>query len=171
MSDYNCIMIGYGPIKEIENIQDNIDVNDVYNGEDNNDNTYGIEKEPHVTLLYGLATNVTWDDVKEYLLPLNEYSTILYNLSLFENEKFDVLKMDVKSPKMDETNKALRDNLPHDELYPNYHPHLTVAYLKPGKGKKYVKQMLHKIIELTPKEYLYSYGENGKYEKEKYTKL
>ena len=146
--NYNCIMVGYGPIEKIEKIQESIDENDILQ----------LEKEPHITLLYGLYENVTWDDVKKYLSPLEEYKTMLYNISLFENDEFDVLKMDINSDKMIKTNKLLRDNLPHDDLHPEYHPHMTIAYLKAGTGKKYEKNMLDRIIGITPTEFLYSYG-------------
>lgn len=161
--NYNCIMVGYGPIEKIEKIQESIDENDLYRDETN---AYGFEREPHVTLLYGLYEDVTWDDVKKYLSPLHDYKAMLYNVSSFQNEKFDVLKMDIKSSTMLKTNKLLRDNLPHDELHPEYHPHMTIAYLKPGTGKKYEKNMLDRIIGITPTEFLYSYGNKDKYDKE-----
>lgn len=169
--NYNCIMIGYEQIDKVLSIQNEIDKNDIYYGNDDNASGYGIEKEPHITLLYGLYENVTWDDVKKYLSPLYEYKAMLYNVSSFHNENFDVLKMDIKSDKMVKTNKLLRDNLPHDDLHPEYHPHMTIAYLKPGCAKKYEQKMLDRIIGITPKEFLYSYGNKDKYDKETHKTL
>ena len=168
---YNCIMIGYEPIEKIQRIQESIDENDLYHGDNNDENEYGLEKESHITLLYGLHENVTCEDVKPYLLPLMEYKAMLYNVSSFSNEKFDVLKSDIKSSAMKKTNKLLRDNLPHDDLHDEYHPHMTIAYLKPGTAKKYEQKMLDKIITITPKEYMFSYGKDGKYDKVKFNTL
>lgn len=164
-------MIGYDPIDKIISIQNEIDKNDLYY--ENGDYAYkqGLEKESHVTLLYGLYEDVTWDDVKKYLSPLHDYKAMLYNVSSFQNEKFDVLKMDIKSNAMLKTNKLLRNNLPHDELHSEYHPHMTIAYLKPGCAKKYEQKMLDRIISITPKEYMYSYGNKDKYNKEIHTTL
>lgn len=170
MYDYNCIMIGYDSIPEIEKIQDTIKDSDIFYGIDEEE-SYGLEKEAHVTLLYGIKPEITWDEVKKYLKPLSEYKAILTNLSLFENEKYDVLKIDVKCPKMHETNKELRDNINYVETYPDYHPHMTVAYLKKGEGKKYTKDMLDKIIEPKAKYFLYSKASDEKYNKEKHTEL
>ena len=63
----------------------------------------------------------------------------LGKLSVFSNpgSPFDVLKVDVESPKLHRLNRSLRDGLEHQNDYPDYHPHLTVAYLKKGAGAKY----------------------------------
>jgi hypothetical protein len=45
--------------------------------------------------------------------------------------------MNVSSEKLHELNK-LAKNLPHTDSYPDYKPHLTIAYLLKGKGNKYV---------------------------------
>lgn len=173
MYDYNCIMIGYDSIPEIEKIQESLDKDDIYTGteEEEKEGAYGLEKEAHVTLLYGIKPEITWDDIKGYLKPLSEYKAILANLSTFENEEYDVLKIDVKCPKMHDTNKELRDNIDYVETYPDYHPHMTVAYLKKGTGKKYTKDMLDKIIEPKAKYFLYSKAGDDKYKKEKHTSL
>ena len=39
-----------------------------------------------------------------------------------------------------ETNKAL-STLPFHSDYPDYHAHMTIAYLKKGAGKKYCEKM------------------------------
>lgn len=161
---YNCIMIGYKPINIINTIQENIDENDLLPGK-------GLETESHITLLYGLYNNVSWDDVKSYLMPLSDYKTFVYNVSVFNNEEFDVLKMDINCDNLKKTNKLLRDNLPHDEFYPDYHPHMTIAYLKPNCGAKYAKKMLDKIITIEPIEYIFSYGNDGKYTSEKHSSI
>jgi hypothetical protein len=48
-----------------------------------------------------------------------------------------VLKLDVDCDVLHKVNKEL-SKLPHTTEYPNYKPHVTIAYLKPGLGKKYL---------------------------------
>lgn len=156
MRDFNCLMLDYN-VPEIKKIQSNIDKDDLYLGENEDDKSkYGLEKDNHVTLLYGIHPNVEFDELKKYLLPLEEYKTLLVNLSLFENDKYDVLKIDVKCPNLNKTNKELCDNIDFTNEYPEYHPHMTVAYLMKGCGSKYTKKMLDKIIDVTPK--CFNYG-------------
>lgn len=167
--DYGCLMLGFN-IPEIKDIQEKIDEKDLYLGDKSEDDLkqFGLEEEHHVTLLYGLLPNVEWKDLKKHLSPLKEYLCIMPSLTLFENEKYDVLKLTVISPEMHVTNKKLRENVKYHETYPEYHPHMTIAYLKPGKGKKYTKPLLDKIIEACPETYNFSKA-NG--EKHTYVEL
>ena len=61
-----------------------------------------------------------------------------YHLEIIpENKDYDVLKMNIKSEKLNELNK-LASTLPHTSTYPDYKPHITVAYLTKGNGNNYV---------------------------------
>jgi hypothetical protein len=59
---------------------------------------------------------------------------------LFENEKYDVLKFEVVGDNLHETNADLK-KFPHTTSFPDYNPHLTIAYLKKGEGSKYVNML------------------------------
>lgn len=59
-------------------------------------------------------------------------------ISLFENEKFDVLKFDVESEDLIEMNRVVSASFACNDSCSIYHPHATIAYLKKGKGEKYV---------------------------------
>ena len=101
-------MIDYISNGFIEDIQSKIKKEDLYIEEDNND--YGLEKTPHVTLVPCLDNDVDLDKLKTYLDDISEYDIILTDLSKFECEKFDVLKCSVKSNKLIETNKKILKN-------------------------------------------------------------
>ena len=135
--DYGCVMLYFNFI-EINKIHDAIKPSDIYT--ENGDSSYGLEDEPHTTLLYGLHKEVSLTDVISVLDNYTYYTCKIYNPSLFENEKYDVLKFDVKGDNLKETNAELKQ-LPFTSDYPKYHPHLTVAYVKSGMGKKYVDML------------------------------
>jgi 2'-5' RNA ligase len=61
----------------------------------------------------------------------------LTGVSIFENEKFDVVKIDVKSKDLAAMNAKLTSDLQCTVKFPDYHAHATIAYVKPGCGKKY----------------------------------
>jgi hypothetical protein len=150
--DYGCAML-YFNFPEMNKIHDTINPKDVYEEED--DSSFGLEDEPHCTLLYGLHDGVTTEDIKKVLDKYNYPEVTAYNASLFENEKYDVLKFDIKGPNLHETNNDLKQ-YPYSSDYPDYHPHMTVAYLKPGTGKRYVKMLNKFEFELQPQYAMYS---------------
>jgi hypothetical protein len=116
----------------------------------------GIEKDPHVTLLYGLHSEEIKDiDVIDICQSIKIGPMDLHNISLFENKDFDVLKFDVRSNFLRKINEKLSD-LPHTTDYPDYHAHATIAYLKPGKGKKYVDMFNSRAYEVYPTRFVYS---------------
>lgn len=159
MREYACIMLDYNQPKFIKDIQDNIPEEDIYfgeNKEDKDNNTYGIEDESHITICYGLENEVTFNDLKEFLFPIDQYNTILVNISTFENENFDVLKVTAKCPKASESNRLINENFTVHSTYKDYNPHMTIAYLKKGKSSKYKKYMLDKIEDIKPTGFSYS---------------
>lgn len=101
----------------------------------------GYAKNPHVTILYGFHENVDQDDMKQTLEDeaANFISTEVKigKISLFENSEFDVVKMEVDSDECFLLNDML-SKFPHDKLHDGYNPHLTIAYVKKGCGKKYL---------------------------------
>jgi len=130
---YSCLMLDCEGFKNsLKEIQDQIDKEDLYSEEG-----YGLETEPHITVLYGIHEQDPANVKQSVDLTLVEYK--LTKLSLFENEKFDVLKCSVESKDLKDINKQCCENLEYTNDYPDYIPHLTVAYLNPGAGKKYVK--------------------------------
>lgn len=152
-----CAMI-YFSFPEIKNIHDMIEEVDLYTQE--GDRTFGLEDEPHVTLLYGLDETVTPQQVKEIVDKFTFSTCKIHNASLFENE-YDVLKFDVEGDSLHECNEELK-KLPHNNSYSEYHPHLTIAYLKKGKGQKYTDMLKNKEWELKPQSVVFSQPDDTK---------
>ena len=150
--DYGCVML-YFDFPEIKNLHGLIDEKDIYTEE--GDRSFGLEDEPHTTLLYGLHDDVTEDDVRNVVDKFKYGTCMITNPSLFENNDYDVLKFDTSGKNLHDTNIEL-SKLPHTTSYPDYHPHLTVAYLKPGEGRKYVKKLKGIQFKLEPTHIVYS---------------
>jgi len=97
----------------------------------------GREMEPHITVKYGLHGDDA-GEVQTALAGEGPVKVKLGRLSLFENEDADVLKIEVDSPDLHRLNKKIAGAVENTETHPGYKPHVTIAYLKPGEGKKYL---------------------------------
>ena len=115
-----------------------IDKKDIYDP----DGDHGVEHNPHVTILYGLHDWLISDsDVEDALMKFKAPKVRLGKLSIFENPSFDVVKIDVLSDDLAMMNKVFSD-FPHTSDFPDYRPHVTVAYVQKGTGKKYTQSHL-----------------------------
>lgn len=154
------LMVNYQLPEAIKEIQDKIDDNDLYVEENSPTGfSYGKETEPHVTIAV-LRGNVKLDNVKPLLYPLKSYRIELYNLSIFENEIFDVLKCDVKCKALYSTNVTISEKYSINKRFDGeFNPHITVAYLKKGKGKEYEQKLadqLPKSVILEPVHFMFN---------------
>ena len=134
--EYGALML-YLDVPVWKKIISVIKKEDVYekNGE------FGIETEPHVTILYGFHDKVNADkvfDLYKKNFELKPIEISVEGISMFENEEFDVVKMDVDSKILSKMNSVMRE-LPNTTDFPKYNPHITLAYVKKGTGEKYVK--------------------------------
>lgn len=162
--DYGCVML-YMKIKDKDwkSFQDMIDDEDIYT--EKGDQSYGREDEPHVTILYGLHATITDSTIEELINEIKPPVLNLNKIGIFENEKFDVVKFDIIGESKERLSKmnAKFAKLPHTTDYPDYHPHATIAYVKPGTGKKYVKTFSgEEIISITPTDVVYSKADGTK---------
>ena len=152
--EYGAAML-YFNFPELTKIQSFIDAQDVYL--ETGDKTFGLEDEAHCTLLYGLHSNVTPQEVQFALKKFKFGKCSLHSPSIFENEKYDVLKYNVQNDILNAANKELR-KFPYTNDFPDYKPHLTIGYLKVGAGKKYVEFLSknYPTFELVPRFIMYS---------------
>lgn len=98
------------------------------------------EENPHITVKYGLHTNQA-DEVRKILADVPPFEVTLGKTSIFpakEGADYDVVKVDVDSPELHRINKLIADNTDVTDTHPTYNPHVTLAYVKKGEGKKYV---------------------------------
>ena len=105
-----------------------------------------LETESHITVRYGLHD----PDPQQVDWIVSQYPSVeveLQGLSIFPAKEespqrggggqYDVLKIDVKSKDLERIHRHL-SLIPNTTTFPDYHAHLTIAYLKPGTGQKYV---------------------------------
>lgn len=95
----------------------------------------GHETEPHITALFGLHADAP-DEVQKVIKNFGPVKVKLGKISVFKNDKYDVVKVGVESPDLHRLNGELR-KLDHTSDYPDYQPHMTLAYVKPGEGAQF----------------------------------
>jgi 2'-5' RNA ligase len=156
--EYGCAML-YFDFAYLNKIQDAINPKHIYR--DEKDPSFGLEDEPHCTLLFGLHKEVSVEDVTKILKDFIFDICKLHNVSLFENEKYDVLKFDVEGSILHNVNSKLK-TLPYTSDFPDYHPHSTIAYLKPGMGKIYTEMLKNQEFELQPQYAMFSQPDGSK---------
>ena len=159
--EFGCVML-YFNFPQLRQIQKNIKQEDIYEFENPK---YGLERDPHITLLYGLHKEVTSTQVNNKIKGLNSNPVTLFNCSCFNNEKYDVLKFDANGSNLHQIHNQLK-TLPNSNEYPDYHPHMTVGYLNPGAGEKYVNEFKGLQFELIPTKVVFSTPEGKKYSKQ-----
>jgi len=159
--EYGCVMLYPTSIPNWKEIISFIDEEDIY---DNDKKEYGLEKEPHITVLYGIHLDETDPgDIKEVMKTFEPQKITVENVSIFENSwnDYDVVKFDVPpTPELKSYNKLLKNTFPFTSDFPKYHPHMTIAYVKKGEGKKYIQKV--KPFKVKFDKAVYSYNKNKK---------
>lgn len=144
LHDYGCLMIQF----EFPGVSS-------FHSVLKKDDVISFELDPHVTLLYGFHDDVKENEIIELAKKYDYNHCKLHNVSLFKNQEFDVLKFDVEGDSLFEVNSELI-KFPHTSEYPIYQPHMTIAYLKPNTGEKYLEQFSWLKFYLTPNKIVYS---------------
>lgn len=98
----------------------------------------GFETKAHVTVLYGIRekTPVMTTKVCKRQAPVDG---VIGRLDVFENGKEDVLIARISSSSIERLRSCIRAGVPHQTTFPDYKPHMTIAYLKPGTSRKYME--------------------------------
>lgn len=100
----------------------------------------GIETEPHLTVKYGLKTEdpaavqAVADNFKPFTVRLGRTGVFPASES---SDGADVLYVRADSPELKKLNKAIGEAIDADDTFPDYNPHVTLAYLKPEESAKY----------------------------------
>jgi 2'-5' RNA ligase len=97
----------------------------------------GFGPEPHVTILYGLGDEDK-DVALEVMRNAGPCRARVSGVDLFQGDDQDAVIFALESDDLarlrDELDKAVPDNM---NQWSEYKPHITIAYVKPGKGEAY----------------------------------
>lgn len=121
---------------------------------------YGKEANPHVTVMYGLSP-IEENRVKELLNKVpKKIVAELGKISKFSNADapYDVLKIEVKSPHLNKIHEMIRKNFDNNYKWPQYNPHVTLAYVKKGTCNEYVGNKTFEGMKVMFETFMYSNG-------------
>ena len=110
-------------------------------------NILKLEHRPHVTVYYGADKR----DLAQIEQVIHDYGrpirAMLGAFNIFEHPEQDVLYIEVIGDSLKSLHESIA-KLPHSRppTHPEYAPHLTVAYLKKGTGRKYVGNVPFRMI-------------------------
>lgn len=154
---YGCVMAEPNKIKDWEeNHLSGIDEEDIY---DTDEEDYGLEEQPHITILYGIHEDeidpsVIVDMIEQRMEP---FSIQISEIDIFENDDYDVVKYNVPvTDTLKEYREMFENSFENTQTFDGYHPHMTIAYVKSGTGKKY-KKKLDKPFKVRFSKGVYSY--------------
>jgi 2'-5' RNA ligase len=113
------------------------------------DPTYGREDEIHITILYGIHSDQS-DEVEKTIKGVGPIKAKLGKVKIFSNPyKFDVVVVGVISEDLERLNQKLTETVTYTNRYGKYDPHLTIAYVKKGKGWRHNDLNLWEGREIT----------------------
>lgn len=135
-----------------------IDEDDVYTDPENK--IFGYEYEPHVTLVHGFHKEIDHKELIEDMYQLKSVDVKLTGVSGFENDEFDVLKIDVSPDNLIKYRNHFLEKYKNTQDFEDYAPHITLAYLKKGTGKKYFNNKPIGKVETTEVKYSSPVGHN-----------
>lgn len=146
--EYGCLMLKLD-IPDWSNFLSEIDESLLY---ESDLDRYGLENEPHITIIYGLHNDIFDDEVIELFSDLkkSEFDIKINGIDCFHNLDYDVLKMNVKSDKLMELNEVSK-KLSHTSTYPCYIPHITIGYFQKGLAECYSQPNFEMIISYIDK--------------------
>ena len=98
----------------------------------------GIESDPHITVLYGLLTSDP-EDVESVVSGFGPVRVKIDKVSYFEPDGrgYDVVIGLIDSADLCTLHNLIAENLEYKSDFEWYQPHITLAYVKKGLGKKY----------------------------------
>ena len=104
---------------------------------DNPKEKYGLESVAHISVLYGISDENDYFKLREKLKDFGKFEFKIGDVSSFrkEDKPYDVLILKIISPKLEELHKIIKDSCDNSYSFPEYIPHMTLAYVNKGMCK------------------------------------
>jgi len=98
----------------------------------------GREQNLHVTVKYGIHINDPME-IQQFLSanPVTLIAT-LGAITTFDQKDHQVVKIDVNSRNLSRLNQMVSSSFEVTDTYPEYIPHVTIAYVKSGRGSRFI---------------------------------
>lgn len=139
-----CVMLSTPMMEEVvERMHDDLERILIGHGY-RRDEDFEFDKYTHITVAFGINIQTDINLIKEIVRNRPSYFQIT-ELSLFENEVFDIIKFDVMSSDLRILNHIIRSKMEVKSTFNEYHPHLTVAYVPKGMGIELIAR-LNKLL-------------------------
>lgn len=156
---YGCIMMDADIKNWSEYHTSGIDKDDVYLKP--YDDSYGLEENPHVTILFGVHEEEVdpqrmADMIEYYMKPV---TVTIKEIDIFPGAEYDVVKYNLPLTGKLQGYRDIFLQIPNTQDFPKFEPHMTIAYVNPGAGKKY-KTELREPFQVTFTKGVYSWHPN-----------
>lgn len=124
---------------------------------------YGREDEIHVTVLFGIHTGQP-QQIENIFKQVKPFTFELGRTNVFRNSGvFDVVMINVvNSPCLHDLNSLLESKLSFTNKFKEYHPHVTIAYVKKGNGWKFGGKNEFEGIKIKVDQVIFSSKDGGK---------
>jgi len=144
--EYGCVMMDAKIDDWEENHLNGIDEKDIHVKP--YDDSYGLEDNPHITILYGIHEDEIDPEVINSVIENNLYpiEVQIDEIDIFKNDDYDVVKYNVPVIKDLKKFRKIFKKFPNTQKFPDYNPHITIAYVKSGKGEKYKRKLTEPFI-------------------------
>lgn len=91
----------------------------------------GFELDPHITILYGIHEEYPTPKLIDIVETYPKFTVTLGDVSMFNDENFDVIKVDIECNDLYVLYKTFMNNCYFTLTHPEYIPHATIAFVKP----------------------------------------
>lgn len=128
---------------------------------------FGVEENPHITCQYGFHGDVTPEEITQFVNGLNKPIEVeLGAISRFDNDEFDVIKVDINSKDLHQLSDRIRQHFDGrmTNTFQNYHPHMTLAYVQKGSLPHIDGDSMFSGKNYTFDEFVYSDLDNNEYD-------
>jgi len=116
----------------------------------------GLETNPHVTVLYGIHDLDPSPKIVDIIETYPRFNITLGAVSLFKEDAFNVVKVDVESSDLYSLRGAFMNNCYFTDKHPEYIPHMTVGFVKPESCNHLDGSLAFKGMSFVAEEVVYS---------------